>query len=69
MDVSGDYSTMMASTASELKSGQLISQISVAVFKQIQDQQQQQADMLIQMINQTPRPSLDGTGQIIDIYA
>ena len=46
-----------------------MSEISMAILKQIQDQQERQAAMLVKMINQTPIPSLDGTGQIIDIYA
>jgi hypothetical protein len=46
-----------------------MSEIAVSVMKQQQDQQKQFADALIQMMNQTPKPSLEGTGQIIDILA
>lgn len=60
---------MMANVASGIKSEQVMSEISMAILKQIQDQQKRQAAMLVKMISQTPTPSLDGTGQIIDIYA
>jgi hypothetical protein len=69
MEISGDLSTMMADVASGIKSEQVMSEISMAILKQIQDQQERQAAMLVKMINQTPTPSLDGTGQIIDTYA
>lgn len=60
---------MMIDTASGIKSEQVMSEISMAILKQIQDQQERQAAMLVKMINQTPTPSLDSTGQIIDVYA
>jgi hypothetical protein len=60
---------MMIDTASGIKSEQVMSEISMAILKQIQDQQERQAAMLIKMINQTTTSSLDGTGQIIDVYA
>jgi hypothetical protein len=69
MEISEDFSRMMIDTASGIKSEQVMSEISMAILKQIQDQQERQAAMLVKMINQTPIPSLDGTGQIIDIYA
>jgi len=69
MEISEDFSRMMIDTASGIKSEQVMSEISMAILKQIQDQQERQAAMLVKMINQTPIPSLDGTGQNIDIYA
>ena len=59
---------MMTGTASGIKSGQVMSEISMAILTQIQDQQERQTAMLVKMINQTT-PSLDGTGQNIDVYA
>ena len=64
MDISG----IMTGTVSGIKSEQVMSEISMAILKQIQDQQERQAAMLVKMINQTT-PSTDGTGQIIDVYA
>jgi hypothetical protein len=64
MDISS-----LASDSSAVKSQQGMSQISVAVMKQQQDQQKQFAQAIIKMMEQTPRPSLDGTGKIVDIFA
>ncbi len=52
-----------------MRGAQVMQQISVAVFKQQQDQQQRMADALIEMMRQTPSPSLEGTGQLIDVFA
>ena len=67
MDISGDYSSSIANLASDVKSSQLGQQISMAVLKQTQDSQEQFAAALIQMINSGP--TLQGTGQIINVAA
>lgn len=51
-----------------LQGSQVMQQISVAVMKQQQEQERQMAAALIEMMRQTPTPSLDGTGQFIDVY-
>lgn len=50
--------------ATDMKNEDVQSQISAAVLKQIQRQQEMQAAGLIQMINNST--SLSGTGKIID---
>ena len=55
----------LAVLASGMQSTQLDSQLGVAVMKSIMDQQEQFAQALVQMIQQ--RPTLDGTGSIINI--
>lgn len=69
MDISGIGSSLYSSETSGARGAQVMQQISVAVFKQQQDQQQRMADALIEMMKQTPSPSLDGTGQLIDVFA
>jgi hypothetical protein len=55
----------LVNMASNLQASKVAMQIGVAVLKQIQDQQKAQAQALINMISQTP--SLDGTGQVVDV--
>lgn len=69
METSGVSSLSYAGGTSGLKGQQVMTEISVAVMKQQQEQEQRMAASLIGMINQTPRPSLEGTGQIIDVFA
>ncbi len=66
MSVSGvSMVDSLAVLASGMQSTQLDSQLGMAVMKSIMDQQEQFAQALIQMIQQ--RPTLDGTGSIINI--
>lgn len=68
MSISGVSSIdSLATLATQMKGSEVNSQIAVAILKQTQDSQQQFADALVKMINQTP--SLDGTGQKIDVSA
>lgn len=69
MNISSVSSTTdsLAAAASNLQSGNIARQISVAVMKQVLDGQKQQGEALVQMIQNTP--SLDGTGSILDIRA
>lgn len=53
--------------ASNMKSQDLQMQISVAVLKQVQNQQEQQAQALLNMMGQSF--SLDGTGSIVNVTA
>jgi len=69
MDVSGIGSSLYSSGSSGLRGAQVMQQISVAVMKQQQEQEQRMAAALIEMMNQTPTASLEGTGQLIDIFA
>jgi hypothetical protein len=68
MNVSGPSMTdSLANLFTGMQAGQVQAEIAVAVLKQIQDQQGQQAQALLKMISQAP--SLEGTGQIVDLYA
>ena len=62
-------SNSLATQATEMKSLNVASQINIAVIKQMQEQQQQQADALIAMIQDTPTPIADGVSQYVDFYA
>jgi hypothetical protein len=53
--------------ASAMKEQDLQMQISVAVLKKVQDQQEQYAQSLIKMMSQSF--SLDGTGGIVNVSA
>jgi hypothetical protein len=53
MTISSVSADALAGLASEMKSAQIGQQIGVAVLKTIQDQQQRQAEQLLQMIRQT----------------
>ncbi len=66
MDVSGV--TAMASLGTSLKAEGIGLQLSMAVMKQIQDQQAQQAAALIQMIQQSASVAAAASGHV-DIYA
>jgi len=57
----------MALLATGLKSNSVQSEISIAIMKQMQDQQQGFANALLEMIRQGPLS--DGTGQVINIGA
>ncbi|MCI0521560.1 MAG: putative motility protein [Chloroflexi bacterium] len=66
------YSTSSIETSLPLLAGSMKAQetmmrLSMAIFKQIQDSQEMQAQALINMINQTPSP--DGTGRVVDVSA
>lgn len=65
MDVSSVSSNALAETASGLKAGQVSMQISIAVAKQIQDVERQQAEALIRMMQQTTAAARGG----VDVYA
>jgi hypothetical protein len=68
MDVAGaSFSNYLVDTATALKSNQTQMQIAAAVLKQTLDQQDRQAQALLQMIRQSS--SLDGAGQIVDVSA
>ena len=68
MSVSGISSVdTLASLASGMASAGVQSDIALAVLNQIQDQQMLMAQALLDMISQTP--SLDGTGQAVDVSA
>jgi hypothetical protein len=59
--------TSLAATATNLKSSSVQNEISVAIMKQVQNQQEVFADALLSMITQGPMP--DGTGQLLNIGA
>jgi hypothetical protein len=70
MNVSGiSTSHALAAQATDMKALSVASQIGIAVIKQIQQQELQQAAALIEMIQDTPAPISDGVSQHIDIYA
>jgi hypothetical protein len=69
MNVSGIGSSLYSSGTSGMRGSQVMQQISVAVFKQQQEQEKRMAAALIEMIRQTPSASLNGTGQLIDVFA
>jgi hypothetical protein len=62
-------STGLASLASQMGADRVGAQITIAVLKQIQDQQKMQADALIQMMQQSQIPVSDGVSQYVDTYA
>jgi hypothetical protein len=53
--------------ASDMKSSDVQGQIATAVLKQVQDVQEQQAQALLQMMQF--QPTLDGSGQIVNVGA
>lgn len=57
----------LAAMATSSRASAVQSEISMAVMKQAQDQQEIFAQALLEMIKQTPTP--DGTGQIINLGA
>jgi len=68
MNISGvSLIDSLASQAVSMQSGNVATQISSAVLKNILDAQKQQGEALVAMISQSP--SLDGTGQLIDVLA
>ena len=70
MNVSGvSMSNALATQATDMQALDVASQISIAVLKQVQQQEQQQAAALIEMIQDTPAPISDGVSQYIDVYA
>lgn len=64
---SASLSDALPVMASAMKEQDLQMQISVAVLKNVQDQQQQYAQALIKMMSQNF--SLDGTGSIVNVSA
>ena len=67
MDISAVTSSpnALAEAASSLKAGQVQSQLAVAIFKQTQDIERQQAEALVRMIQQTAAAARGG----VDRYA
>lgn len=58
----------LAAMATDWQAEQLQLQLSVAVLKSIQDQQETQAQALIKMIRQSPSPDA-AVGTLIDVSA
>ena len=58
-------SNALATLATDMKTNHVQSEIALAVLKQIQAQQEQQAAALMEMIRQAPGPA--GTGQYVNI--
>lgn len=68
MDVSSSSSLSgYLSLASSLQSQPVAQQIAVAITKQIQDQQKQQAQAIVEMMRQMP--GMPGVGENLDIRA
>jgi DnaJ-class molecular chaperone len=68
MNVSGvSFSDSLLNTAVSLKTMSSQSSITVAVMKQIQEQQQIEAEGLLKMINSTP--TAGDVGSIVDVSA
>ncbi len=67
MEISNLQSSLYGE-ASGIRSQQIMSEISMAVMKQQQEQEKRFASAIVEMINKTPSPSLEGTGQLIDRY-
>lgn len=61
--ISPDYS--LTPLAAGVQNANVQSEISIAIMKQMQNQQAAFANALLQMIRQGPMP--DGTGQILNI--
>jgi hypothetical protein len=57
----------LAAMATGMQNASVQSEISIAIMKQVQEQQAAFANAMLEMINQGPMP--DGTGQIINIGA
>lgn len=55
----------LAAMATGMQNTQVQSEISIAIMKQVQDQQKVIANALLEMIRQGPMP--DGAGQIVNI--
>jgi hypothetical protein len=68
MSVSGVSSLdTLATMASEIQGAEMMAELEAAILKQIQDQQEMFGDALVNMINQSG--SLNGSGQILDLFA
>ncbi|MBL8057450.1 MAG: YjfB family protein [Anaerolineales bacterium] len=65
MNIAASSPVAMAESASALKSGQIQSQVAVAVLKQVQDTERAQAEALLRMIQQTTAAARGG----VDVYA
>lgn len=61
----GSDTATLAATATGLKAGEVMNQIATAVLKQAQDIERQQAQALIQMMQQTTAAARGG----VDVYA
>jgi hypothetical protein len=59
--------TSLPLLAGSMQAQETMMRLSMAIFKQIQNSQEMQAQALINMINQAPSP--DGTGRIVDVSA
>lgn len=59
----------LAAAATAMQSTKIPREIGYSVLKQIMDSQAAQAQALVQMIDNGPTPTLDGTGQVVNIGA
>ena len=59
----------MAAVATSLQGGRVQQEFGYTIVKQIMDSQKVMAEGLLNMMNSGPAPSLDGTGQIVNIGA
>lgn len=70
MSISGvSMADSLASMATQAKAEDIRGQIAVAVLKQVQDQNAQQAEALLEMMRATPAPAVAGLGGNVDLYA
>jgi hypothetical protein len=70
MDISAIGQNNMAMESQVSSTGKGIAQdISVAVMKQIQDNEKNQAQALIKMMENVPTPNNNGLGSVINIRA
>jgi len=60
-----DLTTSLAAQATGMKAGEVSTAIGAHILKKVMQQNEQQAQALINMINQAP--SLEGTGKYVDL--
>jgi hypothetical protein len=67
--VSNSMENSMAGVATDMQGGRIQEKIGFAILKQIMDSQKMQGELILKMIDSGPKPTVDGTGSIVNIGA
>ena len=55
--------------ATNMQDGRFQQVLGVTIFKQVMDTEKEQAQALLEMMDSTPTPTLEGTGHIVNTAA
>lgn len=63
------FDNTLAFMATNMQDGRFQQVLGVTIFKQVMDTEKEQAQALLEMMDSTPTPTLEGTGHIVNTAA